>query len=90
MAIVVSSVSVLSEWTADEAICLDWYDYDGGMQKYHYLQLDDEITQDTFVTHPWCFRRQDGTPFAVFTNETPQNGAVILMVNADLSIVRTD
>ncbi len=56
------------------AVVIQWIDFNGALKEYAVLQPGAELTQDTFVTHPWIAAYQEGSCRQLFL---PANGASV-------------
>jgi hypothetical protein len=46
---------------SDAAIVIQWIDFNGSLKEYAVLQPGAELTQDTFLTHPWIAAYMEGS-----------------------------
>ena len=85
-----TSIQLKIKNNSNEAIYFDWLNYNGDFQNYACIQKGQEHNQQTFVSHPWVLKRQDGQPLALYKNATElfANDLICLCVNADLSVTR--
>ena len=47
-------------------LVLQWIDFKGALKEYGALAPGAEITQDTFITHPWIVAYQEGSCRQIF------------------------
>lgn len=59
-----AKLHVLNE--SGTTLILQWIDFDGKLKEYATLQPGADVTQDTYMTHPWIVAYQEGSCRQVF------------------------
>ena len=67
----------------DGTYVLQWIDYNGALKEYGTLGPGAEITQDTFLTHPWIVAYGEGSCRQIFL---PAGGVSVARVKAETEL----
>lgn len=70
---------------SEATLIIQWIDFNGSLKEYGELKPGAELTQDTFITHPWIAAYQEGSCRQMFL---PGNGLSIARLRPENQLPR--
>lgn len=80
-----AKLHVLNE--SGTTLILQWIDFDGKLKEYATLQPGADVTQDTYMTHPWIVAYQEGSCRQIFL---PASAASVAHLRPESELPKTN